>query len=348
MCASVQAGKKEEMQRYRFNPITLMYEVYEGPRYLRYVRAVLGVAAVVALALLYFWLYTSVLGLDLPKTALLKKENARWQGKLAVMNRHLDLYEDTLEAIEERDDEVYRSIFGLNAVPAEVKNSGFGGINRYEYLDKYGADPSLKQTLKRIDMLTKRTYVQSMALDDVYAISVNAGDMKSHIPSVPPLLPDNTQVHISSTFGGRFHPVLGYVKFHEGMDFATRVGYPVYATGDAVVEKVIFQFTGYGNEVVLDHGFGYKTRYAHLSGIDVAAGMTVHRGDRIGSVGNTGISTGPHLHYEVIYKGNRINPYHFLDMDMPTEEYRAMTERRRAEATPRRKSTNELLQGRGN
>ncbi len=323
-----------------------MYEVYEGPRYMRYVNTVLAVAAVIGLALLYFWLYTSVLGWDLPKTALLKKEHARWQSRLAVVNRQLDLYQEALEGIEERDDDVYRSIFGLNAIPQEVKNAGFGGLNRYEYLDRLGADPSLKQTLKRIDMLTKRTYVQSMALDEVYAISRNSGDMKSHIPSVPPILPDRSQFRVSSTFGGRTHPVYGVIRFHEGMDFASHVGYPVYATGDGVVELAKFQFTGYGNEIVIDHGFGYKTRYAHLSGIDVASGMTVRRGDRIGSIGNTGISTGPHLHYEVIYKKNRINPYHFMDLDMSEDEYKAMIEKRRAEATPRRRSTNELLQGR--
>ena len=334
------------MQRYRFNPITLMYEVYEGPRYMRYVRTVLGIAAVVALALLYFWLYTSVLGLDLPKTALLKKENARWQSKLAVVNRQLDLYQEVLEGIEERDDDVYRSIFGLNAIPQEVKNAGFGGLNRYEYLDRFGADPSLKQTLKMIDVLTKRTYVQSMALDEVYSISRNSGDMKSHIPSVAPILPDKTKFRVSSPFGGRYHPVYGYVKFHEGMDFASSVGYPVYATGDGVVEKTVFQFTGYGNEIIIDHGFGYKTRYAHLQSIDVAAGIEVHRGDKIGAIGNTGLSTGPHLHYEIIYKKNRINPYHFMDLDMPVDEYKAMVEKRKAEATPRRKSTNELLQRR--
>lgn len=334
------------MARYIFNPITLRYEVYEGPRYLRYVRAVLGVVAACGLCWLYFWLYTSVLGWDLPKTARLKKENAQWQARMSIVTRQLDLYQQTLEGVEERDDHVYRSIFAMNPIPEEVKTAGFGGVARYEYLDAYGADPGLKATLQRIDMLTKRTYVQSMALDEVFITSLTAGDMVSHIPAVPPVLPDRTQYHMASPFGTRIDPVYGGIRHHNGQDFAAQPGYPVYATGDGIVESTRFQFTGYGNEIVVNHGFGYKTRYAHLSRVDVAPGIVVRRGDQIGAVGSTGKATGPHLHYEVIYKGNAVNPYGYMDLSMSVEEYKAMTEKRKAEATPKLKSSLELLRER--
>lgn len=319
--------------RYVFNPITLQYEVREEPRYTRYVRTVLTIIVAAGLCVLYFWIYTSVLGLDLPKTARLKKENARWQSKIALAERQMDIMEETLVGIEERDDNVYRSIFGMNVIPEEVKAAK--------------QDPQADPLVTRLNSLTKRAYVQTMALDEVYGIAVNAGDMVSHIPAVPPILPKKGSYHLASPFGYRTDPVYGGTRFHAGQDLAADVGYPVYVTGDGVVEKVEYSFSGYGNEIVVDHGFGYKTRYAHLSRVDVAKGMKVLRGDQIGAVGKTGKATGPHLHYEVLYKGNAINPYGFMNLDMTVEEYIAMITRRREESGPKTKSTLELLKGHG-
>ena len=321
------------MPKYVFNPITLVYEVREEPRYARHLRTVAFVLISVGLCILYFWLYTSVFGFDLPKTARLKRENARWQSKIALAERQMDIFEEKLEGIEERDDNVYRSIFGLNVIPEQVK----------EAKQDPGADP----LTSRLNALTKRAYVRTMALDEVYGIAVNAGDMVSHIPAVPPILPKKGAFHMASPFGYRTDPVYGGTRFHAGQDFAAAVGFPVYVTGDGVVEKVNFGFTGYGYEVIVDHGFGYKTRYAHLSRIDVAKGMKLLRGDRIGSVGRTGKATGPHLHYEVLYKGNAINPYSYMNLDMSVEEYIAMITRRREESGPKTKSTLELLKGHG-
>lgn len=335
------------MPNYVFNPITLQYEVREEPRYVRWLRIGGSVVCAVGLCILYFWLYTSVFGMDLPKTARLKKENAEWQSKMAVVGRQMDICEETLVGIEERDDNVYRSIFGLNVIPDEVKNSGIGGSARYEQPDLAGADSRLKNTLRRLDGLTKRAYVQSMALDEVYGISKTAGDMISHIPAVPPILPKKGSYRMASPFGNRTDPVYGGTRFHAGQDFAADTGYPVYVTGDGTVVKVNFSFNGYGNEIIVDHGFGYKTRYAHLSRVDVGPGQKVLRGDQIGAVGKTGKATGPHLHYEVLYKDNAVNPYSFMNLDMTVEEYIAMISRRREENDPRTKSTLELLKERG-
>lgn len=321
------------MAQYVFNPITLQYEVREEPRYARPLRAVLIVLSVAGLCMLYFWLFTSVLGWDLPKTARLKKENAMWQSKIALAERQMDICEETLRGIEERDDFVYRSIFGLNVIPDEVKEAK--------------TDPGADPLTARLNALTKRAYVQTMALDEVYGIAIDAGDMVSHIPAVPPILPKQGSYRMASPFGYRTDPVYGGTRFHAGQDFAADVGYPVYVTGDGVVEKVNYGFTGYGNEIIIDHGFGYKTRYAHLSRIDVAKGMKVLRGDQIGAVGKTGKATGPHLHYEVIYRGNAINPYSYMNLDMTVEEYIAMITRRREESGPKTKSTLELLKGHG-
>jgi len=331
------------MPKYVFNPITLQYEAHEVPRWHSTARIVVAVVCAALLCYLYFWLYTSVLGMELPKTVRLKREAAAWQTRMEVANRRLDVYETTLEGIEERNDRVYRSIYGLGEVPADAKASGLGGSTRYDGLDEQGANPLLKATLRRADNLTKRAYLQSVSLDEVQVISMNAGDMISHIPSIPPILPDRTQFHLASPFGYRTDPVYGGTRFHEGQDLACQKGTPVYAPGDGVVVLTEFKFSGYGNEIVIDHGFGYKTRYAHLSRIDVSDGMKVRRGDLLGAVGSTGKSTGPHLHYEVLYMGARVNPRNYMNLDMPLDEYQAMVEGRRQESAPRQKSSLELL-----
>ena len=335
------------MPNYVFNPITLQYEVHEGPRWHRSARIVLAVVAAAGLCWLYFWIYTSALGLDLPKTMRLKREAAEWQSKLYRMDRKLDLYETSLEGIEDRDDRVYRSIYGLSTLPADARSATLGGTGRYEALEAEGAGPELRHTVRRMDNLVKRSYMQSMLLDEVHGVSLTAGDMVSHIPGVPPIIPDRSMFHLASPFGRRIDPVYGGTRFHEGQDFAAQAGTPVFATGDGVVVKADFKFTGYGNEIIIDHGFGYRTRYAHLSKIGVAVGTHVRRGDEIGAVGSTGKSTGPHLHYEVLYRGAPVNPWQFMNLDMSADEYRAMVESRRKDALPRKKSSLELLKDRG-
>lgn len=334
---------------YIYNPETLLYEQVGVPAWKVWLRR-LGLAlGAVAMGFLYFWIYTSVLGLDLPKTARLKKINAEWNSRLEILDRQLDLYDETLTGLEDRDDNVWRSIFGLSEIPDEVKNAGFGGLNRYAWLDESGASPQLKKTMVRLDVMTKRTFIQSKALDEVSLVSRTAGDMVSCVPAVPPIVPEKGTYHISSYFGYRTDPVFGGRRFHEGVDFASDIGNPVYATGDGVVEKVRFQFHGYGNEIVINHGFGYKTRYAHLNTVDVAEGMHLKRGDRIGEVGKTGKSTGPHLHYEVVYRGAQVNPMRYLDMTMSVEEYRAMVDRPDSpdrQARKKKPSNSELLRRR--
>ncbi|MEE3477214.1 MAG: M23 family metallopeptidase, partial [Candidatus Cryptobacteroides sp.] len=252
--------------------------------------------------------------------------------KLDVLNTRLDRYESNLEALQIRDDDIYRSIFGMNEIPAAVRAAGIGGVDKYAYLDGLEPDNALKNTAIRIDRLTRRAYVQSKSFDEVASISKTAGDMASCIPAIPPIVPDPSKYTLSSPFGYRSDPFTTDAKMHTGVDLAMKVGNPVYATGDAVVETIEFDFFGYGNSVLLDHGFGYKTRYAHLNSVSVIEGMKVKRGDRIGDVGQSGRASGPHLHYEVIYKGERVNPANYFDLSMSKQEYQAMVEKRQNES----------------
>ncbi len=313
--------------RYIYNEKTLMYELHSDSKW-TVAAKILGFAAVVLLfSAAYFFFYTKVLCLDLPKTARLKKENAQWVAKFKMLDHEMDLAEATLDGIEKRDDDVYRSIFGLNEISQDFKNTGFGGANKYAYLDELGGSVMLKNTVRRMDLLTKRSYVQSKALDEVSLVSKHADKLTSCMPSVPPIVPAPGTYRISSPFGYRIHPIKHTRIFHEGVDFATgKVGPQIFCTGDGVVEKVKFNFFGYGNEVVINHGFGYKTRYAHMQKIVVNKGDVLKRGQMIGTVGNTGISTGPHLHYEVIYRNKQIDPMSFMDLTMGAEEYNAMVE----------------------
>lgn len=309
-------------KRYIFNPRTLIYEVERRSRRSRVLKSLALFASSLGLAVVYFWIYTSVLGLELPKTLLLKKNNAELVSRAEVLNRQLDRYDNILNDLQMRDDGIYRSIFGMNEIPGEVRNAGFGGVNRYSHY----SSGLLKSTAVRLDVLTKKTYIQSKSFDEIAHLSKRAGDMASCIPAIPPVVPDPSIYRLSSRFGYRADPFTGRTRNHTGVDFAMKPGNPIYATGDGVVTNVKFELFGYGNQVVIDHGFGYKTRYAHLKTIGVAEGMKVKRGECIGISGNSGRSSGPHLHYEVIYKDRHVNPANYYDLTITPEEYATMVQ----------------------
>ncbi len=320
------------MGKYILNPETLLYEIKEVSLKSKVFKGVLLFAGSVAMAVLYLWLFTSVLGYDLPKTAFLKAEHARWDARIDLMNTKLDRYAETLEALRVRDDDIYRSIFGMNEIPSGVREAGIGGVDRYSFLDGLESDNRLKNTALRMDRLTRKAYVQSKSFDEVASVSKTAGDMASCIPAIPPVVPDQSKYRLTSQFGYRSDPFTGAARMHTGLDFAMKIGNPVYATGDGVVESVKFEFFGYGNSVTIDHGFGYKTIYAHLNSVKVIEGMKVKRGDCIAESGKSGRSSGPHLHYEVVYKGQKVNPANYLDLSMPVSEYSAMVRMRENES----------------
>lgn len=313
-------------KRYVFNSKTLSYEVKKRSKRSRFFRSLTLFAVSLVMAMFYFWLYAYVLDLEPPKTALLKKKNAEWCSRVEMLNRKLDESSEALTSLQMRDDDIYRSIFGMNDIPSEVRNAGFGGVNRYAHYDDVDPNGLLKKTAVRIDVLTKKTFVQSKSFDEVAQLSRRAGEMASCIPAIPPMNPDPKKYRFTSQFGYRRDPFTGRSKRHTGVDFAMKPGNPIYSTGDGVVESVKFELFGYGNQVVIDHGFGYKTRYAHLKSVGVAEGMKVKRGECIGLSGNSGRSSGPHLHYEVLYRGSHVNPANYFDLSITPEEYATMVQ----------------------
>lgn len=310
--------------QYRINPETLLYEIEKESTNKRLLKIVLVFLGTIAMSFVYLWLYVSVFNLELPKTMLLRRENERLRSMMEVANRRMDQYDATLQGLQMRDDGIYRNIFGMPTIPQEVRNAGFGGVNRYSYLDNISDNALIKRTAVRVDVLTKKVYVQSKSFDEIATLSKRAGDMAACIPAISPMLTDPSRFVLTSPFGYRSDPINGTSKMHTGFDFACPPGNPIYATGDGVVESVNFELFGYGNHVIIDHGFGYKTRYAHMSTIFVVEGMKVKRGECLGESGASGRVTGPHLHYEVIYMDNFVNPANYMDLEMPVEEYRDM------------------------
>lgn len=305
-----------KIAEYILNPDTLMAELRKEPRHRGW--KILGVVVSgIILFLFYMWVYVAVLGLDLPKTAILRHRNAGWRTRVDQMQQQLDKYDDMLSLLELRDERIYRSVYGMDGIPDAVRFAGIGGKLRYEPLE----GTSLLGLAKRLDTLEKRAYIQSVSFDDVTRLQRTAGDMAAHIPAIPPMNTDPSTYRLSSPFGYRSDPILGIGKRHSGMDFACPPGNPIYATGDGVVVETAYEGGGYGIHVEVDHGFGYRTRYAHMSRIDVVEGQQVSRGDCLGLSGRSGRITGPHLHYEVMYRKDFVNPALYMDLDMDPKDY---------------------------
>ena len=313
-------------KKYIFNSETLSYEVDSGDSKRRAFRVVSLVVLSSLTALLNLWILTDVLGMELPKTTLLKKKNAALLSQVEVLGTAIRGYDERLTALQMRDNDIYRTVLGMGSISPEVRDAGFSGANRYLWLDGSDYNAGFRNAVIRTDMLLKKAYIQSKSYDEVGRLARQAGNMASCVPIIPPVNPDKTKYRLSSRFGARIDPKYNRPAFHHGLDFAAKVGYPVYATGDGTVEMVSLSVHGYGNQIIIDHGFGYKTRYAHLSFVNVAEGMRIKRGENIGNVGNSGKSTGPHLHYEVIYKGRPTNPANYMDLEMTVEEYASMAQ----------------------
>ena len=231
-----------------------------------------------------------------------------------------------LEDIEKRDDNIYRTTFNADPIPSSVRSAGFGGVNRYEYLEGYDNSELIIETAERLDILTKAIYVQSTSYDEVIDLARSREDQLSSLPAIMPIS-NKDLTRTASGWGFRIHPIYKIRKFHYGMDFTAPTGTEVYASADGAIERIQRSRRGYGNILVVNHGYGYKTLYAHLTDFNNAwVGKKVKRGDVIAFVGSTGLSTAPHLHYEVHLNGKKINPVNYYFEDLSAQEYDRMIE----------------------
>ena len=261
---------------------------------------------------------------ETPKDKLQAREIENYKLRYEILNKRMNQIDDVLADIEDRDNNIYRVYFNTSAIPNEQRKAGFGGVNRYKELEGYNNSDLVINTSKRVDVISKELVIQSKSLDEILKLAKEKNNLLAAIPAIQPVRNENLK-QIASGFGYRNDPFTKARKFHEGMDFAAKTGTPIFATGNGVVERADNTASGYGNHIVIRHGFGYETLYGHLSKYNCRAGQRVKRGDIIGYVGSTGRSEGPHLHYEVHKNNEVVNPLNFYYGNISAAEYVVIT-----------------------
>ena len=307
---------------YIYNPKTRTYDrIYPTMRqrvmsYLRrlFVGMGLGAGSFIVLLLIF----------GSPSEKDLRMENSRLQAQYHILSSRLDESLQVMKGLQQRDDNLYRVMMQAEPVADALRTPSYNKTNRYEDLMELPSAKLVVNTTQKMDLLERQLYIQSKSFDEVLALCKKHDEMLECIPAIQPVSNKDLK-QTASGYGTRIDPIYKTVKFHSGMDFSANVGTPVYATGNGVVRKAGWEGL-YGNCIQIDHGFGYVTRYAHLSKIDVRVGQKVVRGETIGKVGTTGKSTGPHLHYEVMVKGQIVNPVNYYFMDLNADDYDRMVE----------------------
>jgi murein DD-endopeptidase MepM/ murein hydrolase activator NlpD len=305
---------------YRYNPHTLTYDRVHttiGQRIWRIFRHLcLGVLIGGALFAASFFAF------DSPKEQQLKKDLRLLLTQYRLLSKRIDENEKILKELQYRDDDFYRLMFNANPLPSSLRRPGIGGVERYEYLMDVPDAKTVITTAAKLDHLTRQLYVQSNSYDELAELLKNKEERMRCIPAIMPLA-GRQRNQIRSGFGMRMHPIYGRLRMHTGIDLNAPSGTPIYATGGGTIESTGWQ-GGYGYTVVIDHGFGFKSLYAHCQKMTVRAGQKVVRGQQVATVGITGDATGPHVHYEVILRGTADNPVKYFFLDLTPEEYDQM------------------------
>ena len=307
--------------RYRFNAHTLSYDKIvisfktRLKRFLALSSTTLVTSILIAIGILQFY--------ESPRMRSLHKENERLLTQYELMYKDLTTIEKVLDEIEQRDNNLYRVIFESDPIPSTILKAGFGGVNRYSKLESFDNSELVIKTAEKLDVLSKQAYIQAKSYDEVMKMAMNKEELVASMPAIMPIS-NKSLKSTASGWGYRIHPIYKIKQFHYGMDFTANIGTPVYATGDGTVKDVQSIGGGYGKWILIDHGFGYETLYGHLNGFNVKIGDKVKRGSVIGFVGNSGTSTGPHVHYEVHRNGDPVNPQYYYFKDLNAQEYEKM------------------------
>jgi len=307
--------------KYRFNHETLSFTKVQTSFLQRLWKVVTYLIATIVITIVYYSIFASFF--DTPKERGLKREKQDLLVQFDLLNNKYDQVEAVLKDIQQRDENIYRTIFEAEPIPLSIRNAGIGGSDRYSDLEGLSNSELVIETTRKVDNLAKQIYIQTKSFDEIIDLAKSMEERNRCRPSIQPIS-NKDLTRVASPFGIRIHPFYKVLKMHTGMDFTAPTGTEVYSTGDGVVVDVSRSKRGYGNYVIIDHGFGYKTLYAHLSEILVRPGTKVKRGGVIGLVGNTGMSMAPHLHYEVRLSDNPINPINFYFNDLTPEEYDKM------------------------
>ena len=308
--------------RYRYNPDTLCYDKVKPQKWILALK-VFGFLSAVAIFSLVI-IQASFSFLDSPNEKKLRHEIAQYEYQIQNLSKKVEGLNENINSLEARDEEIYREIFGA-PLPEALRKMGIGGGKRYAELQGLKHSASLQQMNIKLDELARKTNIQNKSYDELIKLAKQKSKMLSSLPAVQPI-PNKDLKRMASGYGYRIDPFYKTRKMHAGMDFTAPSGTKIHSTGDGVVESVKVMRWGYGKHIVIDHGYGYKTLYAHMSKFNVKVGQKVTRGQTIGFVGSTGKSTAPHLHYEVIVNGQKRNPANYYYNDLTAAQYEEMIE----------------------
>ena len=315
-------------EKFVFNRHTLSYERVRLSIKHRLIRIFGFTSAVIVTGMLFMTITNTFFPSQ--KEKALQREIEQMKIKYESVNGQLDMMSKVLSNLQDRDASVHRMMFGMDPIDQSVWNGGIGGHESYRDLTKFQQSGELLvNTLEKADKLERQLVIQSLSLDTIQKMAERMNEMHSSLPAIKPVREDklNSNVRSLSGFGMRIHPILKVRKMHTGLDFGAPRGTAVQVTGDGKVVEVTRDNSGYGLHIIVDHGFGYKTLYGHMEKADVKVGQKVTRGQHIGTIGNSGRSTAPHLHYEVIYKGQKVNPIHYVIDGLTLEEYSELVEK---------------------
>ncbi len=309
-------------KKFYFNSDTLDYEEIQINLAYRLKQVLFHAMSGIFLGLIFFFLFVSII--KSPREKEISLQKSRMEGQYKALQGQMSDIQGILTDLQQRDDNLYRVVFQAEPIPYEVRRTANTNADYYEQLLRMTNSQIVVETTKKLNELKKQLYVQSKSYDEIVVLAQNKEKMLEAIPAIQPVA-NKDLTRVASGYGMRMDPIYHSRRFHAGMDFTAPTGTDIYATGNGRVLSAGWQ-QGYGNCVEIDHGFGYVTLYAHMHTISVNAGQTVNRGEVIGLVGNTGKSTGPHLHYEVHYKGEIMNPQNYYFLDLSPEEYDKMVQ----------------------
>ncbi len=308
--------------KYRFNNKSLTYEKVKTSFKVSFLYALSYLATGIVFATI-----TIILSRQFLPSPSEKKQNRELEVlklQYELLNTKMSTAEKVLSDLEDRDDNIYRAIFESDPLPKSVRYAGTGGTDKYSFFDIYENADLLKSSTEKLDKIINQIYIQSKSFDEVVKLAKNKEKLLASIPAIMPVNQKDLTHAVTSGFGWRTHPIYKTQEFHPGMDFASEQGTPIYSTGDGMIIRADNLAQGYGNHVVIDHGFGYQTLYGHMSKIAVKINQKVIRGQLIGYVGSTGLSTAPHLHYEVIKNNEKVNPINYYYNDLSPQEYQIL------------------------
>ncbi len=304
--------------KYFYNPNTLRYEKLETPLRVKLLRALGFIAACLVTALIIVSIAFQYL--DSPKEKILKQQYEKATENYELLSGRVRKLQMQMVELEKRDNEVYRSIFEASPIPDSARVKEMEKLKEIQLVQTMDAGDLYSDIVGTLNNLIKRVAYQNKSYDDIEGFIKDKEVLLACTPAIQPVSNSDLR-RIASGFGYRIDPVYKTVKLHAGLDFAAPQGTPIYATANGVVKLAGNTGNGYGNHVVINHGYGYESLYGHMFKVKASPGQRVKRGEIIGYVGSTGKSTGPHLHYEVHKNGKRIDPAYFFFNDLTPEQY---------------------------